>query len=453
MDIHAFNNLWSEEDPIAVLDTNCLFDGYRFSSATNKYIFDVLETAHENIRIPAQVLQEFENGKEAEKSKALARYKDASKELLQNIKTFKTDMSGKLASYEKSDFPSIESLSNRLIDLINSMRDEVNKYEQQIESEIKTNKEVLDNDLPSRLVGLLQTQGNVGIPFKISELINVFEEGELRYKYKLPPGYGDIGKSKNSDDQKRQYGDLLIWKEILNWASEAQKPFIFVTNDNKEDWWELEKGSKRPLQARAELLQEFSSHNSNGIIFMDLPEFVKQLAIVYGKHSLQSEVEMNADNIVIQVLREQNELLELLDEDNDLTSYLIHGGDLAAHLDNILEDVELSNAMDPRRIHSIRVKLEGASVEIEAVFDVEVTATLSLFVSNDYSATEEADVTVRGKMNVSFEIDFDRNEDGYLYKKESLRSRVVGYYGVVDVHIDYVDEDSLYEAYRDSLRS
>ncbi|NOU72528.1 hypothetical protein GC098_14010 [Paenibacillus sp. LMG 31458] len=449
MDIHSFKDLWLEE-PVVVLDTNCLFDGYRFSSATNQYIFDVLESANVNIKLPAQVLQEFEHGRETEKSKALARYKDASKELLQNIKTFKTDMSGKLASYEKSDFPSVDNLSNRLMDLINSMRAEVNTYEQQIESEIQTNKEVLDKDLPSILVRSLSSLGNVGIPFNISELIAIFEEGERRYKYKLPPGYGDIGKSKNGDDLKRQYGDLLIWKEILKWASQLQKPFIFVTNDNKEDWWELEKGSKRPLQARAELLQEFSSYNSNGIVFMNLSELVKQVAIIYGKHSYQSEVEMNADKIVDDVFRDKADLLELLDEDYDLTSYLVHGGDLAGHLDNILEDVELSNAKVPRKYHSFRVTHEGANVEIEAVFDVEVNATLSLFVSNDYSAREDTDITVRGKINVSFEIDFEREDTGPLFKTESVRSKVVGYYEVVDVEMDFVDEDALYEAYRDS---
>lgn len=85
---------------------------------------------------------------------------------------------------------------------------------------------MLDKDLPSQLISLLQQKGNIGLPLSINETIAIYEEGQLRFKYKIPPGYEDMGKSKNGDFKHQQYGDLLIWKEILQRAAECQRPFI-----------------------------------------------------------------------------------------------------------------------------------------------------------------------------------------------------------------------------------
>lgn len=59
------------------------------------------------------------------KSESLSRYKHADKELTQMIKGFKTDLSSKLATYEKSDFPSIEHLKETLFNKIDGMRDDI----------------------------------------------------------------------------------------------------------------------------------------------------------------------------------------------------------------------------------------------------------------------------------------------------------------------------------------
>lgn len=34
----------------------------------------------------------------------------------------------------------------------------------------------------------------------------------------------------------QKYGDLFVWMEILNHASECGKDVILITNDVKEDW-------------------------------------------------------------------------------------------------------------------------------------------------------------------------------------------------------------------------
>jgi hypothetical protein len=45
-------------------------------------------------------------------------------------------------------------------------------------------------------------------------------EGEERYKNEIPPGYRD-GKKDASRDPFRKYGDLIIWKQIINQGCSA----------------------------------------------------------------------------------------------------------------------------------------------------------------------------------------------------------------------------------------
>ncbi|MDQ2488354.1 PIN-like domain-containing protein [Pseudomonas putida] len=70
-----------------------------------------------------------------------------------------------------------------------------------------------------------------------------------RNSLKLPPGYKDGGKDEN------QIGDLLIWNELLNLARGKSRNVVFVSGDEKGDWWH--QSSKKNLYPRFELVDEF----------------------------------------------------------------------------------------------------------------------------------------------------------------------------------------------------
>ncbi|MFB4321681.1 PIN-like domain-containing protein [Priestia sp. BR_2] len=450
MDIESFKRLWNDQNALMVIDSSSLLDGYRFSSTTNQYIHNILQIEHESIFLPAQVCKEFEAGKEKVKSESLSRYKNADKELTQMIKGFKTDLSSKLATYEKSDFPSIEHLKETLFNKIDGMRDDIKNYETRIRSEVQNNQEMLDKDLPSQFISLLQQKGNIGLPLSINETIAIYEEGQLRFKYKIPPGYEDMGKSKNGDFKHQQYGDLLIWKEILQKAAECQRPFIFVTSDVKEDWWELHPKSKRPIKARVELIQEFSGVSSKGITFLSLTEAVNHLAILNGVHSLQAEVEMKTENILHELITPVIVNDNLFNKDGILTDYLEN---TSAVLDKIYMNADKAEVLKYSNIylHGPSASVIEENVEIESDFELEVDASLS-----EYYGTEiviDFDVTIRllGSLKVSFELDFDRSDGDPLYKEETLHIEVTGYFEILFIRLNNVDEDSFYDEYRESL--
>ncbi|MCU6266568.1 DUF4935 domain-containing protein [Serratia ureilytica] len=75
------------------------------------------------------------------------------------------------------------------------------------------------------------------------------EDLKRRNNFNIPPGYKDRSKDQN------QAGDLVIWHEILNLAKTKDKHLIFVSVDEKTDWWH--QSGKAPLYPRFELVDEF----------------------------------------------------------------------------------------------------------------------------------------------------------------------------------------------------
>lgn len=98
--------------------------------------------------------------------------------------------------------------------------------------------------------------GRVGAVWPDDALAEIYKEGEERYAKGVPPGYMDA-KEKSGNEK---YGDLVLWKQLLKHAAEVKKPVIFVTDDAKEDWWELSGGKTRG--PRPELVEEF--YNATG---------------------------------------------------------------------------------------------------------------------------------------------------------------------------------------------
>jgi hypothetical protein len=82
---------------------------------------------------------------------------------------------------------------------------------------------------------------------KDTDFNNIDKEALRRSKEQIPPlTGGDSGKNENG------FGDFYIWKHIL----EIEADVLFVTADNKADWF-IKDQSKKALYPRRELIEEF----------------------------------------------------------------------------------------------------------------------------------------------------------------------------------------------------
>jgi hypothetical protein len=95
-------------------------------------------------------------------------------------------------------------------------------------------------------------EGKVGPAYTNEELEEIYKKGERRYKNVIPPGFEDQKKGDN-----RQYGDLVLWLQIIEKAKQIRKPVIFVTDERKEDWWRIFEG--KVVGPRPELIEEILS--------------------------------------------------------------------------------------------------------------------------------------------------------------------------------------------------
>jgi hypothetical protein len=103
----------------------------------------------------------------------------------------------------------------------------------------------------------------IGDAYPPDELEKLHKEAEARYKASIPPGYKDSNKGDDS-----QYGDYVLWRQILDHGKQEGRHLILVTDDAKEDWWQISAGET--LGPRPELRSEYFKH-TQGLFYLYKP--------------------------------------------------------------------------------------------------------------------------------------------------------------------------------------
>jgi hypothetical protein len=147
--------------------------------------------------------------------------------------------------------------------------------------------------------------GKIGAGFDKKKLSEIYKEADKRYDAKIPPGYKDIKKEGahlyEEKEYIRKYGDLILWKEILEKAkAEKLKYVVLITGDVKEDWWFEKRGKK--LGPRNELLNEIyhEAPDLDTFFMYDTSSF-----LLYAKKELELNVKESS-------ISETKELIELV---------------------------------------------------------------------------------------------------------------------------------------------
>jgi len=144
-------------------------------------------------------------------------------------------------------------------------------------------------------------------PANQKELDEIYLEGEQRYKIFRPPGFGDDKKNQDKDNNyihqnlvfKKAYGDLILWKQILKEVkSKSLTHIIFITGDNKPDWWRREHG--KTIGPRPELVEEILEAGAS-LFHMYTPDNFLRYATDYlqleiAEKSIQQVKEVSVSN-------------------------------------------------------------------------------------------------------------------------------------------------------------
>lgn len=268
----ALNEAWKSEETIFVFDTNVFLNLYGYAEQTRDDFFELLEALDSKVWIPYQVGLEYQKRR---------------LEIIRDEKAIFTKINDNLDKIEKVFKGDFEQLA--LKRRFPKLHENTEKLQKEIHKNITPYKKSVsywDDKQPCvRSHDFIREKLNELTNEKIGEkptdqdwLDNLYKEGEERYKNKVPPGFKDVTKSKADDryffydglKYDRQYGDLILWKQLIEKSSADEfKNVIFITDDSKEDWWYiLESRGKKQIGPHANLQSEIYRESNLDIFHM-----------------------------------------------------------------------------------------------------------------------------------------------------------------------------------------
>lgn len=253
-------NLWN--NCTFVFDTNVLLNLYRYTGNTRRILLEAFKDLKGRMWLPYQVAYEYARNRCDVIYETVEKYN--------KLETLENDFIKKIAEELrlKNSDAEIGKLQNMIAGWIG---------EQKQGNLIVT--KVSDDKILNQILSLFNKK--VGEPYSEEEMQNVLKEGKERYSRQLPPGFCDAGKEAEEGDNNA-YGDFVVWKQIMEYAGSKKSDIIYVTHDQKKDWWQIAKG--RTVGPRIELRKEFAEKTKQRFYMYSMESFLEY----YFRHKGQT---------------------------------------------------------------------------------------------------------------------------------------------------------------------
>jgi hypothetical protein len=274
---------------IFVLDANVILNLYKYSNSTRNELLHIFESINEYLWIPHQVALEYlynRNTKINEQSKEFDTHVNAiSKAKREANKVINKEINSIRKSFRKID--------------IKQLNEKIDNFFTELQEDIKQKNEDIPNFKNDDMVLKSFKQlfeDRIGDAYSQEKLDDIYDEGKKRYENLQPPGYEDLkekeGQYKLYADTyiKSEFGDLIIWHQIMDKSVTSNKPIIFITDDNKEDWKREEHGEF--LGPRLELINEFKQNTEQEFLMYSTEYFLRM-----AKKMLNLEVDVTKTTI------------------------------------------------------------------------------------------------------------------------------------------------------------
>ncbi|MGZ9586652.1 PIN-like domain-containing protein [Paenibacillus marinisediminis] len=228
--------LFLDKESIIVCDTNVYLNLYEYSPEAADFFVTLLESSKDRIILPNTVHREFKKNQKKSHGRQKKKFEIAFKNFKDLVNSF-SDKSVKqfeiLASFL---FPDVQKLKETFQEKVDEVHTAIQTYEEEHDIITYINNEFLTKDKPSLFIEELIKNRKLLESYTVDELYTICEDGEIRYKKMLPPGFED-GKGKTGI---QMFNDLIIWKEIMRYSSRTKQNILFVTDDIKKDWWSIQ---------------------------------------------------------------------------------------------------------------------------------------------------------------------------------------------------------------------
>lgn len=290
-----FQKLWNTA--LISIDTNVLLDLYRYSEDTRKELIKVFKSFSDRLFLPYWAGLEFHRNRlEVIKDQEASYFK-----LIENINATKEELTKQLRS---NRHPYIKN-SEKTVDKLHEIYSDICK---ELENEAKEYSKYLKNDnILNEITALFKNK--VGNKYNDDELKKIYDEGKIRYEKKIPPGYED---SKTKKDEQ-QYGDLVIWFQLMDMAKKDKTPIILITSEQKEDWWYKFRGEI--ISPRPELIEEMNEKCETSFYMYRVEPF-----LIYAREHLKTDIK----DETIDEIKAVRKSMDQLQKERDAINKLLH---------------------------------------------------------------------------------------------------------------------------------
>ncbi|MDD3924646.1 MAG: PIN-like domain-containing protein [Erysipelotrichaceae bacterium] len=273
--------LW--EDCVFVFDTSALLDFYLMTSELLETLVLIFDKVKMRLMLPNHVQYEYLKNRKSVINKLCSCYSDLEVDYLDKIDKDYATIINRIDEIESKvklnkthptlDTEFINVFKEKAKDLKPHIELFKAECEKQIQSQIKKISGIIEDD---PVMDLIDKCFIIGRHYDFHEMMHIVEEGKLRNEFKIPPGYRDAGKMKKSKDYygTQIFGDLIIWKQTIEYASNAKSNIVFVTNDtSKGDWCETD-SRKRVTRPHNDLIKEIYDASGKRFWMYTLEQFL-----------------------------------------------------------------------------------------------------------------------------------------------------------------------------------
>lgn len=251
------------ENYLFVFDTSALLELYFYSTkAQDELLNEILPQLEDRLWITSHVEYEYlKNRENTIRKPYVEKYESIDRDIINvidqsinNIKSKMKDFSGKTKNIDKHPHVNID-ITNSFNEKVDKFFDEFSYFKDQTKKEFtqrKTDIEKFSSEENDEVLKRIREIFKVGKKYDFRAKMKIIPEGELRKRLKIAPGFKD-----DSKEGLQQFGDLIIWKQIIDLAKENDRSVVFITNDIKKgDWCDLDKRDDRIKNPKEELFDE-----------------------------------------------------------------------------------------------------------------------------------------------------------------------------------------------------
>lgn len=223
-----FQRLWDEA--FLVPDTNVLLHAFRYQQQQASEIIAALKSFGSRLWLPYQAALEFQRQWRLVHTQHHVSFQTLKRELMKK----REELSALFLPYKRLRIwgehgPDLRT-ADRLFSRLQKVVDDAVQNVPDAEDTFQKITNAFDGHVGKRPPDV-----------KLDERTKAFER---RKRDAVPPGFRD-----------EKAGDYFIWCEIMDLARENNAPVIFVTDDQKNDWWLEHRGQK--IGPHPELREEF----------------------------------------------------------------------------------------------------------------------------------------------------------------------------------------------------